>query len=87
MEHNGPVLSGYTTGAALHPRRFAGEDTGPGVGPAIDVCPSIGGIMQHLEDARVRQGCPAERVALAFPPPAGGETKVMDGAMRHDGQG
>jgi hypothetical protein len=32
------------------------------------------------------QGFPAELVALAFPPPAGGEPEVMDGAMLHDGQ-
>jgi len=73
MEHNGPVLAGHTTGAALHPRGFAGEEARPSLGPTIHVRPGIGGIIQHLEDARVRQGFPVEFVALAFPPPAGGE--------------
>lgn len=86
MEHKGPILTGHSAGVALHPGRFAGEKAGSGLGPAINIRPGIGGMMQHLADARVRQGCPAELVALAFPPPARGATEVMDGEGLHDGQ-
>jgi hypothetical protein len=86
MEHHGPILPGHSAGVARHPGRFAGEAAGPGLGPAINVRPGLGGMRQHLEDARVRQGGPVARVALAFPPPARGETEVMDGEVLHDGQ-
>jgi len=87
VEHHGPVLPRHKAGAALHPRGFTREEPRPGLGAAIHVRSGLGGMMQHLQHAGVGQWPPEERSALAFPPAAGGETEVMDGAMLDNGQG